>query len=217
MIFIHITWDRSQRSHSCLHSIEVDRACKHAHIHKNTHANEGTMPKLLTCAVPTGTMAACQRSLARGPTLEKIGTCASLRTVPDPVSASQQRSKLLLLTMRSAGRAPSREAHTRAFPFRSATKFKFSAARAFLLPGTTRTQKITDLYCYFNRNVHGRPGRAGWWMWALPRGPPSIGQIGQSIQVLCGCMPCALVVNTGISSCTQNGQSLSSPVPCTNN
>ena len=105
MIFIHITWDRSQRSHSCLHSIEVDRACKHAHIHKNTHANEGTMPKLLTCAVPTGTMAACQRSLARGPTLEKIGTCASLRTVPDPVSASQQRSKLLLLTMRSAGRS----------------------------------------------------------------------------------------------------------------
>ena len=123
MIFIHITWDRSQRSHSCLHSIEVDRACKHAHIHKNTHANEGTMPKLLTCAVPTGTMAACQRSLARGPTLEKIGTCASLRTVPDPVSASQQRSKLLSLTMRSAGRAPSREAHTRAFPFQSATKF----------------------------------------------------------------------------------------------
>ena len=110
----------SQRSRACLHSIEVDRACKHAHIHKNTHANEGTMPKLLTCAVPTGTMAACQRSLARGPTLEKIGTCASLRTVPDPVSASQQRSKLLLLTMRSAGCAPSREAHTRAFPFRSA-------------------------------------------------------------------------------------------------
>jgi hypothetical protein len=159
MIFIHITWDRSQRSHSCLHSIEVDRACKHAHIHKNTHANEGTMPKLLTCAVPTGTIAACQRSLARGPILEKIGTCASLRTVPDPVSASQQRSKLLLLTMRSAGRAPSREAHTRAFPFRSATKF--SVARAFLLPGTTRTQKITDLFCYFNRNAHGRGGPGG--------------------------------------------------------
>ena len=160
MIFIHIRWDRSQRSHSCLHSIEVDRACKHSHIHKNTHANEGTMPKLLTCAVPTGTIAACQRSLARGPILEKIGTCASLhahRTRPsERITAKKQASFAddALSRARTFERSP-----YASFPL--PVCHKVLSARPFLLPGTTRTQKITDLFCYFNRNAHGRGGPGG--------------------------------------------------------
>ena len=93
------------------------QTCTHAHKHACKHGSNPRIPDMRGadkhhCSAPT--------AVGARPSLENMGTCASLRTEPDPVSASQQRSKLLLLTMRSAGCAPSREAHTRAFPFRSA-------------------------------------------------------------------------------------------------
>ena len=55
-----------------------------------------------------------------------------------------------------------------------------------LLPGTTCTRKITDLFCYFNRSVHGR------------RGPG------------CGCGPCGALLFHACASFMQCARAFSS-------
>ena len=92
-------------------------SCTHTHKHACKRTNTSKTSEMRGAdkhhwSVPT--------AVGARPSSRSMGTCTSLRIEPNPVSASQQRSKLLLLTVRSGGFAPDREAHTRAFPFRSA-------------------------------------------------------------------------------------------------
>ena len=92
-------------------------SCTHTHKHACKRTNTSKTSEMRGAdkhhwSVPT--------AVGARPSSRSMGTCTSLRIEPNPVSASQQRSKLLLLTVRSGGFAPYREAHTRAFPFRSA-------------------------------------------------------------------------------------------------